>query len=186
MIAPMIMQCAIRTDGGQTDTLITENIIYKCTSQGMMLKLNNHFTNNIIVDVIAPPRGYYLALREGPMTGASVQNNIFYSTGLVEEFVNTLHKNSDTRSEDRRGRGIARVSDADMDNNIYYAAKSPKSSRVFLQLQQEKDADKHSLAVDPLFNDPANGDFSLQPNSPALSLGFKPINQNEIGLIHKN
>jgi len=57
LITPMIMQCAIRTDGGQKDTLITENIIYKCTSQGMMLKLNNRFENNIVVDVIAPPRG---------------------------------------------------------------------------------------------------------------------------------
>ncbi len=88
----MIMQCAIRTDGGQRDTLITENIIYKCTSQGMMLKLNNRFENNIIADIISPPRGYYLSLREGPMTEATIKRNIFYSSGAypVEAFISEL------------------------------------------------------------------------------------------------
>ncbi len=80
LVAPMIMQCAIRTDGGQTDTLIAENLIYKCTSQGIMLKLNNRCENNIVADIIAPPRGYYLAVREGPMTGATIKRNIFYSS----------------------------------------------------------------------------------------------------------
>ena len=40
LITPMIMQAAIRTDGGQRDTFITENLIYKCTSQGILMKLN--------------------------------------------------------------------------------------------------------------------------------------------------
>ena len=67
----MKMQCAIRTDGGQMDTLIAENLIYKCVSQGIMLKLNTRVENNIVADIIAPPRGYYLAVREGPLTGAA-------------------------------------------------------------------------------------------------------------------
>ena len=32
LVAPMIMQAAIRTDGGQMDTLIAENLIYRCIS----------------------------------------------------------------------------------------------------------------------------------------------------------
>ncbi|MHC4179053.1 MAG: right-handed parallel beta-helix repeat-containing protein, partial [Planctomycetota bacterium] len=71
LVAPMKMQCAIRTDGGQRDTLIAENLIYRCVSQGIILKLNNRCENNIVADIIAPPRGYYLAVREGPMTGAA-------------------------------------------------------------------------------------------------------------------
>ncbi len=42
--------------------------------------------------------------------------------------------------------------------------------------------DAHSLAADPHFMDPANGDFLLKPNSPALKLGFVPIDLSKIGL----
>ncbi len=45
-----------------------------------------------------------------------------------------------------------------------------------------KGFDAHSVVADPLFVDPSNGDYRLQPNSPALSLGFKPIIQEKIGL----
>jgi hypothetical protein len=37
--------------------------------------------------------------------------------------------------------------------------------------------DQHSHIADPLFADPARGDYSLKPNSPALALGFVPIPQ---------
>jgi hypothetical protein len=48
--------------------------------------------------------------------------------------------------------------------------------------QQRDGGDTHSLAVDPLFVDPANGDFRLRPDSPALKLGFTPIDWSEAGL----
>jgi len=41
--------------------------------------------------------------------------------------------------------------------------------------------DRHSIFADPLFVDPANRDFRLQPDSPALKLGFKPIPLDKIG-----
>ncbi|MGD1000594.1 MAG: right-handed parallel beta-helix repeat-containing protein [Candidatus Brocadiia bacterium] len=39
----------------------------------------------------------------------------------------------------------------------------------------------HSLIADPLFVAPANGDFSLRPESPAFGLGFKPIDVSQVG-----
>jgi hypothetical protein len=42
-------------------------------------------------------------------------------------------------------------------------------------------ADTHSLIADPLFTDPAHGDFTLKPGSPAFSLGFEPIPFHKIG-----
>jgi hypothetical protein len=41
--------------------------------------------------------------------------------------------------------------------------------------------DQHSVIADPLFVDPADGDFSLKPDSPALKLGFKPIDISAAG-----
>ncbi len=44
-----------------------------------------------------------------------------------------------------------------------------------------KGLDEHSLVADPLFVDPKNGNFSLKPESPALKLGFQPIDISRVG-----
>ena len=51
-----------------------------------------------------------------------------------------------------------------------------------LEEWQERGLDTHSIAADPLFVDPANDDYSLKPDSPALKLGFKPIDISKVGL----
>ncbi len=178
----MKMQAAIRTDGGQRDTLIVENLIYKCVAQGIILKLNNRCENNIVADVIAPPRGYCLSLREGPMRGATIQRNIFYSASEKCIFIDELPPGKRDETEDRRGRELARSTDADTDNNIYFCAGEPRLGEKMLAKQQGDGVDAHSPAVDPLFVDPADGDFRLKPESPALQLGFIPIDVSMIGL----
>jgi hypothetical protein len=186
LVAPMIMQCAIRTDGGQMDTYFTENLIYRCTSQGIMLKLNNHCENNIVADIIEPPRGYYLSLREGPMTGATIKRNIFYSSKKVVDFINELQPGKESSTEDARGRPIARSIEAETDYNIYFCKADNELGKAFLKKQQNDGVDAHSLAVDPLFVDPENGDFRLKPESPALKMGFVPIDVSKAGLRNDN
>lgn len=183
LVAPMKMQAAIRTDGGQTDTLIAENLIYKCMAQGIILKLNNRCENNIVADVIAPPRGYYLSLREGPMTGATIKRNIFYSSTDNCTFIDELPPGKRRKTEDRRGRTLAKSIQADTDHNIYFSASNGELGREMLKTQRIGGVDAHSEAVDPLFVDAANGDFRLQPDSPALKLGFVPIDLSKVGLI---
>ena len=186
LVAPMHMQAALRTDGGQRDTLIAENIIYKCTAQGIILKLNNRAENNFVIDVIAPPRGYYLSLREGPMTDAVIQRNIFYSSDKDCTFIDELPPGEGRISEDRRGRKLARAKDAKTDYNIYFCAKDLQLGREMLEKQQRDGVDAHSLAVDPLFVDPENGDFRFKPGSPALKLGIVPIDLSKVGLRTSN
>ena len=186
LVAPMIMQAAIRTDGGQTDTLIAENLIYKCTSQGIILKLNNRCENNIVADVIAPPRGYYLSLREGPMAGATIKRNIFYSSSAECTFIDELPAGRGRISEDRRGRMLALSKQADTDRNIYFCASDPELGQQMLEKQQSSGVDANSLAVDPLFVDAANGDFRLSPDSPALSLGIVPFDSSKAGLVRQS
>ena len=181
LVTPMIMQCAVRTDGGQEDTIFAENVIYKCTSQGIMLKLNTRCENNFVVDVIAPPRGYYISLREGPMEGGTIRNNILYSTGKVDTFISELGKNA-KKTEDRRGRRIARSADSDTDFNIYYAAADIDAGKKMLKQQRLNGVDENSQSVDPMFVDPANGDFSFKPGSPAIKMGIKPIDVSKAGL----
>jgi len=180
LLAPTSMQAAIRTDGGQRDTLIAENLIYKCVSQGIKLKLNNRAENNVIADLIEGRHCgktrpvAYLALREGPMTGAAIKRNILYHSGSRARFY-------DQGSATRR-RKPALSKDADTDFNIYYCAGSPELGSETLARQQRDGVDARSMAVDPLFVDPARGDFRLKPNSPALKLGIIPIDLSKIGL----
>jgi len=80
------------------------------------------------------------------------------------------------------------------DRNVYFAegggvsAGSPlfnysdsSDGKSFAQWQAGgKDAD--SVFADPLFADPAHGNFSLAPSSPALSVaGFEPIDTSTVG-----
>ena len=180
LLAPTRMQAAIRTDGGQRDTLIAGNLIYKCVSQGIKLKLNNRAENNIVADLIEPlHKGKavpvaYLSLLEGPMTGATIKRNILYHSGSNARF---YYQGSTTRN-----RKPALSRDADTDYNLYYCAGSPQLSQKTLAKQQRDGVDVHSLAADPLFVDPANGDFRLKPGSPAVKLGFIPIDLSKVGL----
>ncbi len=41
--------------------------------------------------------------------------------------------------------------------------------------------ERHSVIADPLFTDYAARDFTLLPDSPALALGFKPIDMSDVG-----
>ncbi|BDS05854.1 peptidase [Oceaniferula spumae] len=182
LVAPMIMQAAIRTDGGQKDTLISENLIYKCVSQGILMKLNNRCENNIVADIIAPPRGYYLSLREGPLTGATIKKNIFYSSEKGCTFIDELPAGRGRVSEDRRGRALARSSQADTDQNIYFCPADPSLGKEMLKKQQQDGVDKNSQAVDPLFVDAKNGDFRFKPDSPALKMGIVPFDMSKVGL----
>ncbi|PAY18894.1 peptidase [Rhodopirellula sp. SM50] len=182
LVTPMLMQAAIRTDGGQRDTLIAENLIYKCMAQGIILKLNNRAENNIVADVLAPPRGYYLSLREGPMEGAVIKRNIFYSVGNETTFIDELAPGKGRKTEDSRGRELARSKDAETDFNIYYSSTDPELAKQMLQKQQSDGVDANSRATDPMFVDPEHGDFRFKPGSPALEMGIVPIDLSRIGL----
>jgi hypothetical protein len=52
-----------------------------------------------------------------------------------------------------------------------------------LENQRADGVDAHRLADDPMFVDPANGDFRLKPKSPTLKLGFVPFEMSKFGLV---
>ncbi|MDA7917100.1 right-handed parallel beta-helix repeat-containing protein [Akkermansiaceae bacterium] len=180
LLAPTVMQSSIRTDGGQRDTLITENLIYRCRAQGMQIKLNNRCINNIIADIRpGTHKGeertpMFLKLYEGPLTGGAYQRNIFYHPGDEVVFYQ--------ETKNFRVPIGAFAKDADTDHNIYFCAGNPSLGQSFLGQKQKEGVDKNSLAQDPLFIDPANGDFRFHPDSPAHKLGIKAIDLSKIGL----
>ncbi len=182
LISPVALQSAIRTDGGQRDTLIAENLIYRCVSQGIQVKLNNHAVNNIIADLIEPVHKgktlppAYIKLREGPMTGGVIQRNILYHPGEKAVFF-------DQGRNPRLPAAFAK--EADTDFNLYFCAGNPVVSRAVVKKGRREGIDANSMATDPLFVDPENGDFRFKPNSPALKLGIVPIDVTKIGLLKR-
>lgn len=71
-----------------------------------------------------------------------------------------------------------------LDQNIYWRATGAvgKFGKRTLQEWQGSGLDRASLVADPLLADPAHGDFTLNPDSPALGLGFKPIDLRGVGV----
>jgi hypothetical protein len=71
------------------------------------------------------------------------------------------------------------------DRNLYFHAGGAGRLRFFtwdLDAWRAMGLDANSMVADPLFVDPEAGDFSLNPESPALKLGFKPIDTSKVGL----
>lgn len=181
LLAPTVMQSSIRTDGGQHDTLITENLIYRCVAQGMQIKLNNRAINNVIADIrpgthkgeVRTPM--FLKLYEGPLTGGAYQRNIFYHPGKNVVFYQ--------ETKNFRTPVGAFAKDADTDHNIYFCAGNPSLGKEFLAQKRREGVDENSTAQAPLFMDPKNGDFRFKPDSPAHKLGIKPIDLSKVGLL---
>jgi hypothetical protein len=73
----------------------------------------------------------------------------------------------------------------DMDWNLYYNPTLSVDKVAFNGLSfsawQETGKDKHSVYADPCFVDPGAYDFRLRDDSPALALGFNPIDVSEVG-----
>ncbi|MFO7636732.1 MAG: right-handed parallel beta-helix repeat-containing protein [Clostridia bacterium] len=55
--------------------------------------------------------------------------------------------------------------------------------KIPLDQWQASGNDKNTIVEDPLFADPGNGDFTLDPQSPALRIGFRAIDLSTVGII---
>jgi hypothetical protein len=71
-----------------------------------------------------------------------------------------------------------------MDRNLYFDARQPermKFAGVSLEEWRKRGHDANSLVADPKFANPDKRDFRLAADSPALKLGFKPIDLSAVG-----
>ena len=69
------------------------------------------------------------------------------------------------------------------DRNLYWDARGKPItfSGASLEEWQNRGMDVHSIVADPLFVDPEHGDFTLRAGSPALAIGFEPIDVRDVG-----
>jgi len=71
------------------------------------------------------------------------------------------------------------------DDNCYWNAGGRDVTFAGMSLdewRQQYQHDEHSVIADPLFVDPGNLDFRLNPDSPALKIGFEPFDYAKAGV----
>jgi len=79
------------------------------------------------------------------------------------------------------------------DENVFHAPATAQEEFVWIERPegralvsraewQAMGFDEHSAFADPLFIDAAGGDYRLRHDSPALALGFRPIDTSEVGI----
>ncbi|HEX5483296.1 MAG TPA: right-handed parallel beta-helix repeat-containing protein, partial [Terriglobia bacterium] len=81
----------------------------------------------------------------------------------------------------------------ELDYNLFFSdtgqfsalvkTRQGETTRYTLGQWQALGYDRHSLYADPLFTDPATGDYRVEASSPALKLGFKTFDLNGVGLL---
>jgi parallel beta-helix repeat protein len=190
----------IYLDNYTSNCIVYGNTIVRSGSVGVYIQCgkNNIVENNIIVDTLALSHlgGWWQPQMAEPsfMTGNRFCRNIFYRTRGIPPII---HIHVGCKDEP--------LSDAvaESDYNVFFSATggeftiTESSGFMFPDLPhpwpfnprtvsfeewRKTGFDTHSLVADPMFVDPEKDDYRLQPGSPALELGFAPIDTGKAGL----
>lgn len=165
-----LLYTGFRTDDWQDETTIKNNIVWNCGGNAYIFKGHNYLINNIAYNV----KGRAIHLRAFPQQtfkpDAVIKNNIIVNQkpGTIIYKPVGFPKSMNLHKAGNKHMPYEYI----VDNNIYW---TPEASE-FLKVQQKEGIELNSLAVDPQFIDPENGDFGLHKKSPALKLGFVPFN----------
>jgi parallel beta-helix repeat protein len=154
----------IYLDEGSTGILVEDNIVYNTETGGF----HQHYGKENIVrnNIFAfAARHQIERTRAEPHLSFTFTRNIVYWTGGSLLGGNWLE------------------GEVSLDYNLYYRAAGDPitfADKSFAEWQATGQ-DVHSLIADPRFVDPKRYNFALKPDSPALRLGFRPIDARGVG-----
>ncbi len=151
-------------DEGSSEILIENNVVYRVRTCPLFQHYgkDNLVRNNILA---LGDKAQLQRCREDKPCHFIAEGNIVF--GDVTQMLGGVWKSGDWR----------------LGRNVYWStAGEPKFTDMEFATWQAKGNDVDSIVADPLFVDAANDDFRLQPESPALKLGFQPIDLSKTGL----
>jgi len=154
-------------DEGSSEILIENNVVYRVRTCPLFQHYgkDNLVRNNIFA---MGGKGQLQRCRDDKPCHYIAEGNIVY--GEIEQMLGGVWKSGDWK----------------LDKNVYWStAGAPKFTDMDFATWQAKGNDVGSIVADPLFVDAANDDFRLKPKSPALKLGFQPIDLSKTGLYGK-
>jgi hypothetical protein len=161
-------------DAGKT-TIIRDSR-WRC-DHGWDIDLDDGSTNYEIYNNLMLNNG--LKLREGYRRSA--WNNITVNNGLhphvwYQNSGNVVTSNIFMAKHKPAGVGVANGGDG-VDQNLYFANEA-----AVMGVSNKIGWDQNSIFGDPLFIDPANGDFRVKADSPAFKIGFKNFPMDQFGV----
>jgi hypothetical protein len=156
-------------DEGSSGILAESNVVYRTTHGGF----HQHYgeTNIVRNNIFAFARDQQIqrSRAEPHVSFTFVTNIVYFDSGKL------------------LGSEWSGDANYQMDWNVYFDAgpgatadKLPVGPCTW-QKWLERGHDRDSLVADPLFVAPQRNDFRLQPGSPALKLGFHPIDLSHVG-----
>ncbi len=160
------------TDEGSHGFVFCDNLIEKCRDGAIHQHYGsgNVYSNNLCLTF--SKAGVWRSRAEDHVT-IRVMNNVFWWT---EPNAATYHCGGDFTS----------TRDLPADNNVYWCAAGAVTNTAFKGESWEKwrelGHDAKGVIADPLFVDPAKGDWRLKPESPALKAGFRPFDWQDTGV----
>jgi len=162
-------------DDGTTGVKAENNIVYRCKSAGFHMHYGNEHNQheNILRNNI------FALSREAQIQRSSDQPELqfIFEDNIVYWKAGALFTGNWKQQGYRFGRNIywdERFAETDPEKAIRFC---PWTLAEWRQRHQ----DLNSIVADPLFVNPEKGDFTLQPDSPALKLGFSPIDVSTVG-----
>jgi hypothetical protein len=186
------------TDEGSTRIVMESNIVYRAKSAGFHQHYGkeNVIRNNIFA---FGKESQIMRTRDEGHTSFYFTNNIIYFdsgkllSGNRGESAVTDAKGKVTTNAAPRGVSPSPRQFAHfvLDGNLYYDTRIGTTSApmdfagVTYERWKARGHDIRSLFGDPLFVDVKRFDFRLKSNSPALKLGFKPIDTSKVGVRPK-
>lgn len=157
----------IYPDEGSHDILIQNNLVYRC-QDGALFAHHNH-------DI-------------------TVENNIFalnraaqMDRGGMGGFELSFHRNllffTEGKAVGDYDGGNCGTNVCVFDRNLYWNASGKPVLFAQMSFDQWQNAgqDRNSIIEDPLFVDPAHGNFNLKSGSPAARIGFESWNMSNVG-----
>ncbi len=154
----------IYPDEGSSEMLIEHNIVYRAKSAGFHQNYGRE--NQVRNNIFAFNREHQLMrTRAEPHVSFMVTGNIVYFDQ------GRLLGNNWT------GEGFK------FDSNVYWDTRGGALRFAGRSWEQWRASgqDAQSAIADPLFVDPSSFDFRLRPESPALAMGFEPIDLTGVG-----
>ncbi|UCC97693.1 MAG: right-handed parallel beta-helix repeat-containing protein [Phycisphaerales bacterium] len=175
----------IYNDEGSSHILIENNVVYNTKFAGY----NIHFCKEVTVrnNIFAFGRLQQLSRsRVEPHKSVFFENNIVYWKEGVLLDKSWRDKPYTFHFHPKNAGGTREVTSTfDMDWNVYYnpalSLDDVRFNGLTFEAWRKTGKDVHSVYADPLFVDAERFDFRLKPESPALALGFQPIDLSIVG-----
>lgn len=168
---------AIRCDDDQHETVILGNILYNNYgfSAGIASKGVNDIINNFIVAPLTSPKWGYVSFEWVSVKNSKVHHNIIVSLPTESK---AYGERPIKRSED----GQPLIEETEMDSNLYYHPTNSRWMDAHFVKMRSLRKEQASIFANPMFVDPAKGDFRFKEGSPAVKLGIETLDTSKMGL----